>query len=96
MTASGEKLPISQIFSWNPCKPAHGRSVGPAVLWPDRRHQSWTWANSTESESILFSITFGFCCLYVQAASWAHLAELFQERLEHVLKQYMKVILSTH
>lgn len=32
--------------------------------------------------------------LFVQAASWSHLSELFQAILEHVLKQSLEVILS--
>lgn len=42
---------------------------------------------------MIFILHLGFM-LFVQAASWAHLSELFQARLEHVLKQCLEVILS--
>lgn len=42
---------------------------------------------------MIFLLHLGFM-LFVQAASWSYLSELFQATLEHVLKQSLEVILS--
>lgn len=68
-----------------------------AVAWqvspePNLSCFNWKWKHFY----FFFPVAFGFCCLFLRAASWSHLAELFQERLERVLKYYVKVILSTH
>lgn len=82
------------ISSWNPHRPGHGRNIAPAMLQSDRCQQSWTLKLiKLEVKTMIFLLHLGFM-LFVQAASWSHLSELFQATLEHVLKQSLEVILS--
>lgn len=82
------------ISSWNQYKPGHGRNIASAMLQSDRCQQNWTLKLiKLEVKTVIFLLHFGFK-LFVQAASWSYLSEIFQTRLEHVLKQSLEVILS--
>lgn len=89
--SSGEKLCVT--CSLNSEQSEHWVTL--VLPWHSTTGVSKAELSSWKQE---FSIAFGLSALFfffVQATNWSNLAELFQERLEHVLEQYLTVIVPT-